>query len=203
MSGFPDVVRHAGADARPTVGAMRTRTAVVVPVLVLLLAACGSGELASRASIAEVSEPVGIAAELVYVADADGFDLVTQAVGPFGNDGMSAIWTRADGDDLAVVTLTTDRVPDPDAVPCDELRDPSAASELRCGVVVDGIHVTLAGEGVDGARLREIAETVHAPSEGELSRLFAELRAPDGPTERGDLPAEGDGAPDNSVGAGG
>ncbi len=186
---------------------MRTRAVAVVPVLALALAACGSGAPASRASIAEVSEPVGIAAELVYVADVDGFDLVTQAVGPFGNDGMSAIWTRTGGDDYAVVTLTTDRLPDPAAVPCDQLDDQlddqADRPELRCEVVVGGAHVTLLGEGVDGDRLREIADTVHVPSEGELSRLFAELRAPDGPTERGDLPAEGDGAPDNSVGEGG
>lgn len=182
---------------------MRTRAVAAVPVLALVLAACGSGEPASRASIAEVSEPVGIAAELVYVADVDGFDLVTQAVGPFGNDGMSAIWTRTGGDDYAAVTLTTDRIPDPAAVPCDQLDDQADRPELRCEVVVGGAHVTLLGEGVDGDRLREIGDTVHVPSEGELSRLFAELKAPDGPTERGDLPAKGDGAPDNSVGEGG
>lgn len=181
---------------------MRTRV-VVVPAIALLLAGCGSGEPASPASIAEIAQPAGIAPELVYTADIDGFDLVTQAVGPFGTDGMSAIWTRSGGDDYAVVTLTTDRIPDPDAVPCDELGDQAGAAGLRCGVVVDGVHVTLVGEGVDGGRLREIAETVHVPSEGELSRLFAELPVPDGPTERGDLPAEGDGAPDNSVGPGG
>ena len=184
----------------------RRRVALVI-ALPLALGACagsaGAGEPATPDVIAARSEPAGIAADLVYTADVDGFDLVTQAVGPFGTDGMSAIWTRSGGDDYAVVTLTTDRIPDPDAVPCDELGDQAGAAELRCGVVVDGVHVTLAGEGVDGGRLREIAETVHVPSEGELSRLFAELPAPDGPVERGDLPAEGDGAPDNSVGAGG
>lgn len=182
---------------------MSTRAAVAVALaLTPLLAACASGP-APRDSIAEASEPAGIAADLVYVADVDGFDLIPETVGPFGSEGMSAIWTRTGGDDYAVVTLTTDRIPDPDAVPCDELGEGAGGVELRCGVVVDGIHVTLVGEGVDGARLRAVAESVHVPSEGELSRLFAGLPVPEAPIERGDLPAEGDGAPDNSVGAGG
>lgn len=183
-------------------GRVSTRAFAAVPALALLLAACASGP-ASRDSIAEVSEPAGIAADLVYIADVDGFDLIPETVGPFGSDGMSAIWSRSGGDGYAVVTLTTDRIPDPDAVPCDELGEGAGAVELRCGVVVDGVHATLRGEGIDGALLRAVAETVHVPSEGELSRLFAGLPVPEGPIERGDLPAEGDGAPNNDVGVGG
>ncbi len=190
-----------------TVGRVSRRRVALVIALPLALGACagnaGTGEPAAPDVIAARSEPAGIAADLVYVADVDGFDLITQAVGPFGNDGMSATWTRSGGDDDAVVTLTTDRIPDPDAVACDELDAGAGAVELRCEVVVDGIHVTLVGEGVDGDRLREIAESVHVPNEGELGRLFAGVPVPDEPVERGDLPAEGDGAPDNSVGAGG
>lgn len=183
---------------------IRPVAAAVVPTLALLLAGCGNGSVqpAPRASIAEVAEPFGIAPELVYTADVDGFDLITQAVGPYGSDGFSAIWTRSGGDGFAMVMLSTSRTPGDGVVPCEGLEDRADTAELRCEVAVGGVHVTLAGEWVDAARLRKIAESVHVPSEGELSRLFSELRPPEGPTERGDLPEDG-GAPDNSVGEGG
>lgn len=167
------------------------------------LAACGDSTPASPATIAERAEPVGIAPDLVYTADVEGFSLAVGSVGPYADEGMSAIWTRPGDDELAVITLLTSRAPHSDAVPCDELADTARAEALTCWVAVTSGHVTLTGEGVDAAKLREVAESVHVPNEGELDRLFADVQVPQEPVERGDLPAVGDGAPDNSVGAGG
>ena len=179
----------------------RRAAAALLALLVLAeLGACASGTPASPDESARSSEPVGIAADLVYVADVDGFSLAVGSVGPYADEGMSAIWTRPRGDGLQLVTLLTSRVPEPGLPPCAELAD---AVELRCTVPVDGAaQVVLAGEGVNADTLRAVAETVRVPSPDDLARLFADVRAPEGPVERGDL-TPGDGAPDNSVGVGG
>mgnify|MGYP005819029743 CR=1 FL=1 len=184
---------------------MGSRAVAVVPALALALAlgACGSSTPASPSTIAERVEPVGIAPDLVYTADVDGFSLAVGSVGPYADEGMSAIWTRPGDDGLAVLTLTTSRAPADDSEPCTELEDAAGNATLTCWVAVSAGHVTLTGEGVGAARLREVAESVRVPTAGELDRLFADVPVPQEPVERGDLPAEGDGAPDNSVGAGG
>lgn len=182
----------------------RRAAAALLALLVLAeLGACASGTPASPDEIARRSEPVGIAADLVYTADVDGFSLAVGSVGPYADEGMSAIWTRPADDGLQVVTLLTTRAAEPGLAPCAELADVAGATELRCTVAMaDDAHVTLAGEGVDGGTLRAVAETVRVPSPSDLGRLFADVRMPEGPVERGDLPP-GDGAPDNSVGVGG
>lgn len=176
-------------------------------LVLLALGECatgGPGDPAGTAAIAERSGPAGIAPELVYVTDLDGFDLATQSVGVVGDDGLGAVYTRADGDTFAQVLLTTAREPMPGAVPCADLSDEAAGgAALSCVVVRGDAHITLAGEGVDAATLRAAGEAVRVPGEDELGHLFADVQVPDVPVERGDLPAEGDGAPDNSVGEGG
>lgn len=181
----------------------RRRVALVV-ALPLALGACAAGKPAAPEAIAARSEPAGVAAELVYVTDVDGFTLAPQSVGVIGDDGLAAIYTRAEDDALASVMIATSREPVPDVIPCTDLPDETPRQAmLLCVVVVDDVYVQLSGEQVDVATLRAAAERVRVPSESELAALFAEVEEVRPPVERGDLPAEGDGAPDNSVGEGG
>lgn len=98
-------------------------TALVVGSAAPALGGCASpAEPASTATIAARSQAVGIAPELVYVTDVDGFELVTQSVGVRGSDGMSAVYARHDGG-YATLMLTTSRDADPSGVPCTEPAD--------------------------------------------------------------------------------
>lgn len=183
----------------------RAVVALVAPV-VLVLSACaghaGAGEPAQPTAIASLSEPAGIARDLVYVTDVDGFELATQSVGVMGDDGMSAVYVKAGGGGAGTVTLTTSRQPDPTAVPCAELTDASTGA-LRCVVDRGGAHVVLEGADVDPATLRAAAEAVRVPAADELGHLFTDVPKAGPPVERGDLPSAGDGAPLNPSGAGG
>jgi hypothetical protein len=189
----------------------RTRCAAVVLALPasLVLGACAglggaegaTGEPVQPASIAAWSEPAGIAPGLVYVTDVEGFELATQSVGVFGDDGMSAVYMRS-GAAMASVMLTTSRDPAVEVVPCAGLPD-SSESMLRCATERDGVHIVLDGEGVDAATLRAAAEAVRVPGADELEHLFSDVPTVQVPVERGDLPAEGDGAPLNEPGLGG
>ncbi|ACZ31804.1 hypothetical protein Xcel_2790 [Xylanimonas cellulosilytica DSM 15894] len=157
---------------------------------------------ASVAAIEAYTGSVGIAPDLVYVTDVDGFELATQSVGVMGDDGMSAWYIRTSDDGVATIMLTTRRGEADPAVPgCDALPD-DASAELRCGVQHGEAHIQVEGTGTDAATVRAAAAAVRVPTTDELSHLFEELPAPSGPIERGDLPP-GDGAPDNSVGVGG
>ena len=183
-----------------------TRRAVVVLALpaVLALGACaGSGPAGAPAgptAIATWAEAAGIAPDLVYVTDADGFELATQSVGVFGDDAMSASYWGTDG----TVTLTTWRDAPPDVVPCAELPASAGAETVpRCVVGRGDVHVVLEGDGVDAATLRGAAEAVRVPSEDELEYLFSDVQLAYPPVERGDLPPVGDGAPNNDPGPGG
>lgn len=190
-----------------------TRCAAIVLAVpaILALGACagaagaaGAGDPAQPTAIATWSEPAGIAPELVYVTDIEGFELNTQSVGVVGDDGMSAIYARYDDGAVATVMLTTSRDPAPDVVQCAELPD-SAEPEpaLRCAVERGVVHVALEGADVEAAALRAAAEAVRVPSADELGHLFADVPLPEAPVERGDLPLEGDGAPLNEPGPGG
>lgn len=171
---------------------------------ILALGACAgsepSGAPAEPTALATWAEAAGIAPELVYVTDADGFELATQSVGVFGDDAMSAGYWGTDG----TFTLTTWRDAPPDVVPCAELPDSAGPDPApRCAVVRGEVHVQLEGDGVDAATLRAAGEAVRVPSEDELEYLFSDLQLPGPPVERGDLPSVGDGAPDNDPGSGG
>ncbi|WP_046731067.1 hypothetical protein [Streptomyces humi] len=161
---------------------------------VALLAGCGSEKAGSGASgpPADPSEltararALGMAPELIYVTGAPGFTLAQQSVGVQGDDGFSAAYVDSSG---AVIHLYTDR--------------PERAGHHRHEVVRKDCVVWLEGEGrVPAAALDKALHAVHRPSAGELDAL---LPTPDPaftdgvPVQRGDLPANGDGAPDNSV----
>ncbi len=162
------------------------------------------GAPAEPAEIAPWAEPAGIAPELVYVTDVDGFTLVTQAVGVMGDDGFSAMYSRDGGDAVATVLLTTSRRANPAVPVCADLPDDAEPqASVRCSVDRGGVAVTLEGTGVDPLTLRAAGEAVRVPSAGELDHLFEEVQVAGPPVERGDLPAEGDGAPIDEPGAGG
>jgi len=163
---------------------------------VLALGACaGLAGAAQPTEIVTWSEPAGIAPELVFVTDVDGFELATQSVGVMGDDGMSAIHVRDDDGGAGTVLLTTWRDLDPSLVPCAELPDSSEAA-LRCSVERGGVHIVLEGQDVEPATLRAAAEAVRVPRADELGHLFADVPTmSETSVERGDLPPVGDGAP--------
>jgi hypothetical protein len=180
---------------------------------VAALAGCaGLAGPADAADVAAHAAPAGVAPELVYVLDLDGFELAPQSVGVSGSDGMSAAYVGTSGAEASTVMLRTDRGGAGD--PCASLPDGDRPT-YTCTVVLGEATVRLEGSGVDAATMREAAQTVRVPTKGELDELFAAVPAvegpgehgdqpdPGGPVERGDLPQEGDGAPLNEVGAGG
>ncbi len=187
--------------------------ALAVPASLALAACAGEAEADGRddaggpAALAEIATwaaPVGIAPELVYVTDIDGFELETQTVGVMGDDGFSAGYSDDDAEVFATVLLTTSRDAEPGLVPCADLPDSAEPqASLRCGVERGEAHVALEGADVGPATLRSAAAGVRVPSEKELDHLFEEVPVPETPIERGDLPEQGDGAPLDQPGAGG
>lgn len=145
-------------------------------------------------------EEVGIAPDLVHLTDIGGFELAALSVGVVGGDGMSAVYVAPDGTE---VMLMTARTATPSVVACDALPDVPASGELQCSVEHAAAHVLLTSDGAGPDVLREAGAAVRAPTDTELRDLFAHIRVPHAPVERGDLPEHGDGAPDNSVGPGG
>ncbi|WP_159794421.1 hypothetical protein [Puerhibacterium puerhi] len=189
-----------------------TLPAAVAACFVVLAGCAGMGGPADADAIAERAAGAGIAPELVYVLDLDGFDLATQSVGVSGADGMSAAYVRAADGGASTVMLTTDRAGSGDA--CDALAD-AGRSTYTCVVTEGEATVRLEGSDVDAATMRQAADSVRVPTAGELDELFSDVPQPEGPVEqgdepapgepveRGDLPEEGDGAPLNEVGVGG
>jgi len=211
--------------ARP---ASRTPKAVALAAFVLLglsLDGCATAGTAAGAAgaddIAAQAGALGIAPELVYTTDVDGYDLAPQSVGANGSDGMSATWV---GDDTgAMVTLRTERGEIADTTACASVPLWDAPDEpVTCvddggvwhrsgggiheyAVVSDGATIRVIGtNGTPQADVRSAAQAVHVPSEAELENLFSAVpETPTAPVERGDIPENGDGAPVDPVGPGG
>ncbi|WP_051639816.1 hypothetical protein [Cellulomonas sp. URHE0023] len=178
----------------------RRVAAVAAPAVMfaLTLAACASAAggttsptamgPATADEIAIWTEYAGIAPDLVYVTEVDGFELWPMYVGVVGDDGMSVGYGRNDG---STVLLRIDRLADPSVAPCAELPDASEAV-LRCSLERGDAYIVLEGEGVDPAVLRTAADSVRVPRADELSELFAELPTPMAPVERPDLEQGGE-----------
>ncbi|MFB7892610.1 hypothetical protein ACFC1I_10460 [Microbacterium sp. NPDC056044] len=207
------------------------RPAILVGVaasVVLALTACASGANdagaegpADSAQIAESARSLGIAPELVYTTDVDGYELAVQSVGPNGADGLQGTWLdTASG---RMLTIRTDRgeltaqtcaaIPLEGAfdaaVTCEEDEDGlwhRSASDVHEYVATrDGVLIRVSGSGAPPGDLRAAAEAAHVPSAAELALLFADApEVPTGPpVERGDIPENGDGAPIDPSGPGG
>ncbi|RKT31917.1 hypothetical protein DEU34_2998 [Microbacterium sp. AG1240] len=201
------------------------RSTVTMLAAGVALGGCASAtpgaDPAAADRIAERASAVGIAPELVYTTEVDGYDLAPQSVGPGAADGMSATWfNQATG---SMITIRTDRT-ELTAETCaatplwDAPGVPVTCAEEESDVwhrAADGVDEYVAGR--DGASiwvsgmnaaapadLRAAAEAVHVPSEAELDLLFSDApEVPSAPVERGDLPQNGDGAPIDPVGPGG
>jgi len=217
---------------RPLRAGASAAVSVVVALVAVSLGGCASqtpgtdaaetpgADAADPSAIAERASVVGIAPELVYTTQVDGYDLAPQSVGPGAADGMSATWV--DDTTGAMLTIRTDRG-ELTAASCVETPLWEAPNEpVTCtdeegvwhrsggGVheyiaVRDGALIRITGmNDVSRADLLAAAKAVHVPSDAELDFLFSDLPevAPE-PVERGDLPENGDGAPIDPVGPGG
>ncbi|CAM5587058.1 Membrane lipoprotein OS=Streptomyces glaucescens OX=1907 GN=SGLAU_26390 PE=4 SV=1 [Streptomyces glaucescens] len=199
----------------------RALTYASLPLSVLLLTGCGDrGEAADPGEVAARAQRLGIAPEHVYAIEADGFTVARQSVGVYGGDGFSAVYvSRSTGDQIQLRVDRTEMT----AATCPErpVGDSSSGGSATCrkdgdawyrssgdqreyAVPKEG-HVVLvgAGPGVGRDVLREAALGAHRPTAGELDALLPEGGGGTEPVERGDLPAEGDGAPRDGAGAGG
>ncbi|MBC2906488.1 hypothetical protein [Streptomyces cupreus] len=182
----------------------------VLPALLLscaLLTACGSDKsgdaAADPAELASRAEALGIAPEHVYAIEAPGFTLAQQSVGVIGDDGFSAVYVSKEGGvqlQLSVDrgTMTADTCAQGTTAPCEREGEAWYRGQ-EYAVPKKGHVVRVRGEGVKRDVLREAALAVHRPSEDELDALLPQAPAGGGSVERGDLPPEGDGAPNNEA----
>jgi hypothetical protein len=211
-----------------------TSAAVSVAVALVAVSLCGCAsqtpgtdaaetpgtDAADASLIAERASAVGIAPELVFTTQVDGYDLAPQSVGTGAGDGMSATWTNATNG--AMLTIRTDRgeltaasctetplwdAPDEPVTCSDEegVWHRSGGSVHEYIAVRDGALIRVTGmNDAPPEELLAAAKAVHVPSDAELELLFSDLpEAPGEPVERGDLPENGDGAPIDPVGPGG
>ncbi|HEY9308784.1 MAG TPA: hypothetical protein VIP82_13370 [Microbacterium sp.] len=209
---------------RPTRAVASAAVSVVVALVAVSLGGCASQmpgtDAADPSVIAERASAVGIAPELVFTTQVDGYDLAPQSVGTGAADGMSATWV--DETTGAMLTIRTDRgeltadscaetplweAPDEPVTCTDEegVWHRSGGSLHEYIAVRDGALIRVTGmNDAPPEELLAAAKAVHVPSDAELELLFSDLpEAPGEPVERGDLPENGDGAPIDPVGPGG
>jgi len=207
------------------------RTLPVV-VALLALGACGSpsagpGGSASTAPPADPDELAaaaagwGAAPQYVLTTTAAPFAAVPMAAGVYGADGFSLVFSdpATAGTFLLSATGTTVSADDCPRVPLlsvtggevggtitctqdGDLLERASGEALEYVVLHDDVTVRLSGEAADRDALREAALNVRVPTHDELTALTAGTPGGGSAPERGDLPP-GDGAPDDSVGAGG
>ncbi|MFD9907851.1 hypothetical protein [Streptomyces sp. NPDC059063] len=153
--------------------------------------------------------------EHVYLTEADGYEAAKQSAGVLGDDGFQVTYVKRDGGQQFTVYVDRGAVDDkncrtapPAAKSCEKdgkgwyrvtaERHEYARSE-------NGLRIQVAADpkAVSRAVLRAAAEKVHRADDRELDAILPE-RVPGGePVERGDLPPNGDGAPQDPPGAGG
>ncbi|MFI2102570.1 hypothetical protein ACH436_04720 [Isoptericola sp. NPDC019693] len=176
---------------------------------------------ASQDEVAEAADAWGADPRYVLTTTADGFAVVPTAAGVYGADGFSVHFGGAAGrafmlsavggsmtvDDCATVPVLgvggEEREGPVTCVEDDGAFRRTAGDAEEYAVVRDGALVRVSGSAADHDALREAAANVRVPTSEELAALADSTPGAGGPAvERGDLPP-GDGAPDNSVGAGG
>lgn len=199
--------------------------AVIAAAVAVTVTACatgaGGGAPAEAGQIAERARSLGIAPELVYTTDVDGYDLAVQSVGPSGSDGLATTWFNVSTGGMVQIRTERGEVTAQTCavLPLEEARDATVTCDevaeglwhRRAGdaheyvATRDGVIVRVSGTGAPPEDLRAAAEAVRVPSAAELEMLFSDapqLRTGP-PVERGDLPEHGDGAPIDPSGPGG
>ncbi|MFJ5302536.1 hypothetical protein [Streptomyces sp. NPDC088350] len=209
------------------------RTLRALPLLLLLpalLAGCGTEKAggagtgtpeastspAAAAEIASRAKALGLDPDLVYVIDPPGFTLAQQSVGA-SDVGLSVSYTSLKSG--AVINLRVEpgtltdancatRAPFSEHMTC--VRDGNAwyrtgGGDAEYVMAEKGhlVHVGAARGTVTRAVLRTAARSVRRPYASELTVILPPARAATAPVKRGDLPPNGDGAPNNEVGTGG
>lgn len=196
---------------------------VVGLVLLVAFAGCASttsgADAADPDAISAVASRAGIAPELVYTTEVDGYDLAPQSVGASAAGGIMASWfnistgstltIRTESGELTETSCVAQPLGDaPDeAVTCtqeDGVWHRSGGDIHEYVAVRDGALISVSGIDAPQADLLAGAKSVRVPSESELERLFSDVtERPGEPVERGDLPENGDGAPIDPTGPGG
>ncbi|MDX3072580.1 hypothetical protein [Streptomyces sp. MI02-7b] len=185
---------------------------LLLPVVVTS-AACGT-ESANRPELEARARALGIARDMVYVTDVPGYTLAAQSVGVVGDHGYGAFYSSPGGGMIAIRVDERRGDPvacsDPDTRPATERgsceQDESWYRASGTGheyVFQDGGRVIrLSGDraGVTRDVLRRAAEHAHQADDRELAGVLPTGGVGPGPVERGDLPADGDGAPQDPFG---
>lgn len=212
---------------RPRSLSTRWIAAVGAVVTAAALGGCASGATSTVAAdpeaIAARAGILGIAPDLVFTTEVDGFDLAPQSVGAADAEGMSATWFNADTGGMITLRTHRDEVTAescaelpvwdaPDApVTCTEEegvwhREGAGAHEYL--TAHDGAAILVLGvNGTSAEDLAAAARAVRVPTDADLALMFLDAptppATPTAPVERGDLPENGDGAPIDPVGPGG
>jgi hypothetical protein len=165
------------------------------------------------------AKAMGADPDLVHVMRLPGYTLARQSVGVLGDDGFSATYVA---EPPAMIRLSVER----GSMTEDTCRDqpvgdmsgerttcePDAGMWYRTGggrheyaLPKNGYVVRLSAETapVTRAVLRAAADSVHRPDAAEAAATLPSPRPATTPVQRGDLPPNGDGAPDNGVDIGG
>ncbi|WP_406061996.1 hypothetical protein OG462_28855 [Streptomyces sp. NBC_01077] len=168
----------------------------------------GPAELDARARWAQTDK------DHVYVTGAEGFEVSRMASGVIGDDGFQVTYVTKDGvrltvsaerrpfsDEECAATITAEQ----DSCVRDGDRWYLRSAERHAYVREEnGLRVEVAAPPTLSRNVLEgAAERAHRADAAELDAVLPEETGPGQPVERGDLPPVGDGAPDNSVGAGG
>ncbi|MFJ9249866.1 hypothetical protein [Streptomyces sp. NPDC101776] len=175
-----------------------------------------SASPADPAELASRAKALGLDPDLVHVIDPPGFTLAQQSVGA-SDVGLSIAYTSLKSG--AVINLRVEPGTMTDAncatqaaftehMTC--VRDGTAwyrtgGGQIEYVLAEKGhlVHVGAEQGKVSRALLHKAVRSVRRPYESELAVVLPPARAVTSPVERGDLPTNGDGAPDNSVGKGG
>ncbi len=216
-------MRHAGHMIRLRVLPMVLGLAIVT--------GCGSEALLSREAM-DRARAQGVAPDLIYTVEIPGYELSEQSVGGVNEEGFGAFYVAGGGrqvelrvdrgtfsDGLCRDTPMKDVQPPNAEVTCehDEVGWYRRGGGRHEYTAVRGDHyIRLGGrvEEVDRAALKTaVAGARHVAGDGdgdgdgdggeEKGGGGGTTAPPPSPVERGDLPTNGDGAPDNEVGPGG
>ncbi|MGV9774550.1 hypothetical protein [Streptosporangium sp. NPDC003464] len=192
-----------------------TRRLPPMLLAVALLSGCGSEGTLSQAAL-DQARAQGVAPDLIYVVDLPGYGLAEQPVGVVGEEGFGAFYVSPEG---RQVELRIDRGTFSDALCADSpLNGAEPPAPVRCERDEVGWYRTAGGRheytALNGDHYVRLNGRVGEVDRAALKAAVAGARPvsgegsgtpspPPGPVDRGDLPTNGDGAPDNGVGPGG